>query len=140
MPEFLDELDIRLIGYIHGRAIWKLNSDLRFKLNDRITIIVPKGFETDLASVPRIPLVFMLWGDRVHREAVLHDYLYRKDSLSFVTRACADNIFKIAMKRKNPFYVYEPIYWGVRLGARRCFQKLNVGYHFSRDCRFVSAC
>jgi hypothetical protein len=134
MEEFLDQLDIRLIGYLHGKAIWRLESVLRYG-----GIVVPVNFETDLASVPRIPIIFMLWGDRVHKEAVLHDYLYRKNSVPFVTKDQADSIFKYAMKRKNPAYVYEPIYLGVKYGARKYYHKLPVEYHFSQDYYFIGA-
>ena len=42
------------------------------------TITVPTGFFTDFASVPRMPFVFLLFGDVAHEAAVIHDYLYRK--------------------------------------------------------------
>jgi hypothetical protein len=37
---------------------------------------VPPGFSTDLASIPRIPLLWLWLGDTAREAAVLHDYLY----------------------------------------------------------------
>jgi hypothetical protein len=39
-------------------------------------INVPAGFKTDLASVPRLPVVYLLTGDTSNEAAVVHDYLY----------------------------------------------------------------
>ena len=46
------------------------------------TITVPTGFLTDFASVPRMPFVFLLFGDVAHEAAVIHDYLYKARWLS----------------------------------------------------------
>ncbi len=40
------------------------------------TLVVPEGFITDFASVPRWPLVFLVAGGRADEAAVLHDMLY----------------------------------------------------------------
>lgn len=57
-------------------------------------IVVPEGFVTDFASVPRLPLMFLLAGDEAHEAAVIHDYLYSKQE---VPRDQADAVFKEAM-------------------------------------------
>jgi hypothetical protein len=31
-------------------------------------IEIETGFETDFASVPRLPIVYTLWGNQTHRE------------------------------------------------------------------------
>ena len=49
------------------------------------TITVPAGFQTDLASVPRLPLVFLLAGDCAREAAVVHDYLYTSHQVDRVT-------------------------------------------------------
>lgn len=36
---------------------------------------VPAGFETDFASVPRLPLAYLLTGNTAHAAAVVHDWL-----------------------------------------------------------------
>jgi len=91
------------------------------------TVIVPDGFETDLASVPRIPLVFWFWGGRSHREGVLHDYLYRKDSIPVVARDVADRIFYEAMAcRGKSWNVRWFMFLGVRVGGWTAYHKRNV--------------
>ena len=84
-------------------------------------------FETDFASVPRIPFAYEAWGDRAHREAVLHDYLYRIDSKPIVTYSQANNVFLEAMKATGkPWRIYYPMYWGVVLGGWTAYHKKRV--------------
>ena len=56
--------------------IWILNEDIEVLLTDGRTILIPKGFETDLSSIPRF-----LWGilkpfDKGLLGDVIHDYLW----------------------------------------------------------------
>lgn len=62
-----------------GRAKWSLVHPLVFN-SDIIgrRIVVPQGFTTDYASVPRVPLAYWLTGDTAHASAVIHDYLCRE--------------------------------------------------------------
>jgi len=53
-------------------------------------ITVPAGFPTDLASVPRFPIVYSLCGNVARRAAVLHDYLYTSGR---APRGVADAVF-----------------------------------------------
>jgi hypothetical protein len=57
------------------------------------TFIVPSGFQTDLASVPRLPLVFLLTGDSSRQASVVHDWLY---STHQVRRSVADAVLREA--------------------------------------------
>lgn len=58
-------------------------------------IVVPVGFETDLASIPRA-LQWLFPPDGAYtKAAVLHDYLYR---CGLFSRAQADAIFREAMQ------------------------------------------
>ena len=59
------------------------------------TVIVPVGFETDLASVPRIPLAYLLTGGKANVPAILHDYLYVYGGC---TRREADDAFMECMQ------------------------------------------
>lgn len=71
---------------------WKLLKPLTYDyLGTHIT--APAGFVTDFASVPRIPLVFSVFGDRAHEAATIHDYLY---SIKH-NRKQADSVFKQAL-------------------------------------------
>lgn len=57
-------------------------------------IWIEDGEETDLASVPRLPLMYELCGNLADEPAVLHDGLYRSAT---VTRAQADHVFAEAI-------------------------------------------
>jgi len=95
-------------------------------LNCRIE--VPTGFETDLASVPRVPIIYWFFGNRAHREAVLHDYLFRVDSTPVVPFSQANNVFFEAMAvRKKGACIRYPMWWGVCLGGSGSYHKRKVG-------------
>jgi len=62
--------------------------------NDQEMIIVPRGFITDLASVPRVFHSFIPpWG-KYGQAAILHDYLYETKKYP---KKIADKIFYDAM-------------------------------------------
>lgn len=86
------------IQWVGGSLPWELTSSMIWQDDEAGTIIVPVGFRTDLASVPRLPYVFALTGNRASMPAVLHDFLYHND---LVTREVADRIFYDAMTALN---------------------------------------
>lgn len=82
-----------------GRAVWELLEPLVFESRvlsaaGPVTIVVPPVFRTNYASVPRLPLVFLLAGDRSYEEAALHDWLYTAHT---VEREQADAVFLEAL-------------------------------------------
>jgi hypothetical protein len=109
--EFVTKLDARF----KEDGVWVLNDVLAYH-SDVIdqTITVPKGFETDFASVPRLPFAYALFGGVAQEEAVIHDYLYR--NRPDIPRAKADAVFFEAMcvRGKKPWVRY-PMWWGVRI-------------------------
>lgn len=84
---------LQVTKYATGR--WRLLNSLVYHadLTER-TYVVPAGFVTDFASVPRLPLAYLLAGDTAHRAAVVHDYLYR---YAIEPRKSADRVFCEAM-------------------------------------------
>jgi hypothetical protein len=114
--------------YSLNDSIWTLTRPLIYAsehLNEIIT--VPACFDTDLASVPRVPIIYMCWGARAHYEAVVHDYLYRINSVPDVSRVDADRVFLEAMKvRGKPRRIRWPMYCGVRLGGFAAYHKRRV--------------
>jgi len=59
------------------------------------TVVVPSGFVTDFASVPRLPFAYTLFGGMAKRAAVVHDFLYSEAGK--LPRSKADAVFKEAM-------------------------------------------
>lgn len=100
-----------------------LESDLVFVLRinageTELRFVVPRGFETNLASVPAIfwPILppFGKWS----RPAILHDYLYSKSGEC--SRQLADSLFLEAMQdcgvgwwqRQAIYYAVRAFGWG----------------------------
>lgn len=118
-PHWFDKLVLRKIS---GTHTWRVEKEFRVevKLYDGMSIIVPRDFKTDLASVPQL-----LWSifpkSGVYTEAsVVHDYLYSGMS-SCSKRSAADKIFVDMCKelgvsdlRANLMYLGIRIFGGKR--------------------------
>ncbi len=83
MAKFLNLLSSDEIGTFRGRTVHKLTFNLVW-LNSCKVAVLPYGMESDLASVPRLPIIYLMWGDRAHRPAFLHDGCYRTDFKIYV--------------------------------------------------------
>ncbi len=113
-PRFLDYLDARLLDDIPAtgqNSRWMLLADFRYEsavLGARI--IVPSGFVTDFASVPKqVPLAYALFADQARRPAVVHDYLYQTHMCR--DKAQADEIFEEAMNVIGMHWLDRHIMW-----------------------------
>jgi hypothetical protein len=122
MSQFITPLDTRKLGPgPQGRSTYKLLAPLVYRsdLLDAF-ITVPADFVTDFASVPRLPLMFMVTGDRAHEAAVLHDWLYTvhcHDGRE-VSRAEADAVFREAVAvSEESASLAALMYAGVRIGG-----------------------
>lgn len=74
---------------------------------------VPTGFVTDMASVPRLPLVYLTTGNTAHAAGTLHDHAYQTHAC---TRATADAVFYEAMTASGePWWRRSLMYRAVRL-------------------------
>jgi len=105
--------------WVLSRALTYKNPDIDEDALERIgveikrsKIIVGEGFETDLASVPRICWAFIAPWD-VARAAIIHDLLYKRirqyrgmggDDKKVISEAkkAADDVFHMAMKDAAP--------------------------------------
>lgn len=124
MAQFLTELNARLKD---DDKIWVLDSPLIYQSDILGKIEVPAGFETDFSSVPRVPIAYMLFGGKAHRESVIHDFCYRLDSFPVSTYSQANNVFLEAMKvRGKGFFVRHAMYYGVVAGGWTSFHKRKV--------------
>lgn len=83
------------------------------RLGSEVTIETPFTFDWD--SVPRIPVVYLVFKNRARIAALIHDDLYFRQPVS---RRVADLVFLDAMKAEGlPFYFYWPKYLAVRAGG-----------------------
>lgn len=109
---FMTSLDVSMIKTEPER--WELDSPLVFfseLVGEKIT--VPKGFTTDFASVPRVPVVYLLYANRGKKAAVIHDYLYR---YKLYDRATCDAVFREALAADGEgFFISWAMWSGVRL-------------------------
>lgn len=110
--EYLTELDVRVVP-----AGWMLLLPFEAKLHaddgTQEWLVVPAGFTTDGASVPRLPGAYLLFGGRARKAATLHDYCYERQR----DRAQADAIFLAAMEQEESAVVRGLMWAGVRLGG-----------------------
>ncbi len=79
---------------------------------------IPRGFVTDLASVPRLFWTAFPPCGKYTSAAVVHDYLYWNQA-NGCDRECADDILLIAMEESGVGYITrKAIYRAVRTGGR----------------------
>ena len=130
-PAFPDVAQFSDAGMRGDCRIFQLTEPFRYR-SSLGTITIPKGFFTDGASVPRIFWnIFSPWGS-YFSAALVHDYLYSKDSNDIYPiseRSVADKIFKEAMFNAGVGWVTrETVYRAVRLGGWASYKK-----KFSKD-------
>ena len=124
-PRFLTRLAAEKVGYdLEGRALWRLTAPLAY-LSPRFGLrVVPAGFVTNYASVPRLPVVFLVAGGMADEMAVLHDHAY---TIRDLARESADALFLEAMgaetaipadyDRPVPAWLARLMYQAVRIGG-----------------------
>lgn len=112
MSKFLTDLRVKSLN----DREWLLLDDLVYASDVMGGLItVPTGFITDLASVPRLPLAYLLAGGKANRPAVVHDFLYVE---LIGTRAQADAVFLEAMEVDGQsWWRRRLMYTAVRLGG-----------------------
>lgn len=108
-------------GSTFSNPKWELVSPLEYESKANGTFVVPVGFQTDFASVPKLPFVFEYFGDSGDACAVLHDYLYTQGSLP---RKVCDSIYEEAMNESGINWVKRKAMWlAVRLMGWRYYKK-----------------
>ena len=125
-PAFPDVAVFKDAGMRGDCRIFQLTEPFRYRSSLGI-ITIPKCFFTDGASVPKIFWsVFSPWGS-YFSAALVHDYLYSKDSdeaFSVGSRAVADKIFKEAMFNAGVGWITrETVYRAVRIGGWASYKK-----------------
>jgi hypothetical protein len=126
MNAFPDVAQFSDAGMRGDCRIFQLTENFRYHSSVG-TITIRKGFYTDGASVPRIFWnIFSPFGS-YFSAALVHDFLYSKDSneiFPLTDRKEADLIFKEAMFNANVGWVTrETVYRAVRLGGWASYKK-----------------
>lgn len=117
---FLTKLKVEFIR----NGTWRLLQSFDVMVNN-VVYSVPAGFETDFASVPRLPITFSLFGDIGHRSAVLHDFLYSGEVN--VTREFADDVLRNALIEEGvSTWKARSMWLAVRLGGGSHFESFEV--------------
>ena len=102
---------------------WILGKPLVYETRKGIIIEAPKGFVTDLASIPRIFQILIPKAGKHRSPAVIHDLLYVKKGrlgLKKFTREEADELFLEAMEDVGVSYWKRySMYWAVRAAVWR---------------------
>lgn len=129
------------VTYYNG-TYWEVLTPFTYVIDDTTEVIVPKGFLTDLASVPQL-----FWnilppqGDSAVQygpAAVVHDYLYRfghvfnykTNTYQQIDRVQADNILFQAMTELKVMSVVKYlIYYGVRIGGSSSWNFYSLDHH-----------
>jgi len=124
MGKFSSDLQVTLKceAYRNGRSEWVVDEPLHYysDLTGK-SYVIPQGFVTDFASVPRIPFVFELFGDTIHAPATVHDWLYRTGN---ETRKVADAILREASLSINaPAWKVNAIYYAVRIFGAKYYKR-----------------
>ena len=119
MSAFLGDLHVHLVSEDKaGHSVWELDEDFGFHSDAMgMDIWARKGEQTDFASIPRAPIIFVMEGDKGHKAAVIHDHLYR-ESPHTMNRLNADNILKEALLVEGFTEDEAQAWWvGVRFGG-----------------------
>lgn len=110
---------------LQDRYLWKMFQPFAFYLTEDNSdiIVVPAGFVTDLASVPRVFWSLMPPDGKYAKAAIIHDYLYDN---GLRTKKQADLIFLDAMRVLNvPRWKRAILYLAVRLFGRGNYEKIS---------------
>lgn len=91
--------------------------------------MIPRGYITDHASVPRLAWAFIPpVADEIAEASIPHDFFYTKDS-DFVPRKFADECLKeLARVNGASWITSQAAYRAVRVGAKGLYRK-----QYSRD-------
>ena len=116
-PRFMAELDLRYLGWHNGRPLFRLLEP--FTYFSKVTqkgYTVPAGFEFNGPSVPRVPLAYLLFGERGFLASAVHDWLVEHPEIE--PRSVADRIYREALGVEGLAPVVgDAMYAGVRIGA-----------------------
>lgn len=113
---FRTELRLQLVDDLY----FMLLQPFVVELDDQ-TLIVPPDFLTDFDSVPKVPLLYLLFSGQGKKAAVMHDFLYSAGApreFKLLGRRWADRAYWRGMIDSGvESGIAEAKYSGVRLGG-----------------------
>lgn len=127
MAGFLNNLSATKIG----KGLWRLDQPLMYQCDELDCVIaVPAGFVCDLESIGRwLTIWYILLAHTADRAGVVHDYLYRKDSVPEVSRKKADAVYREAsLAADNHKWQAYSKWLGVRAGGRWSYHKKSINW------------
>lgn len=105
----------------------QLTADLEYFDDSIGVIVVPKGFKTDFATIPRIFWSIIAPIGKWTLPSVLHDYLYDCGYKYGISRKKADKIFYDAMIKSHVARITANVMWCcVRAFARKHYNKGDI--------------
>lgn len=118
-----DYVDIRLFRYDKLDHV-ELIENLEYQHKENFKFIIPKGFKTDLASIPRLFWSIVAPIGKHSLAAILHDFLYSEGFKLGISRKEADQIFYEAMLKSHVAKITAFILWFfVRIFGKRFYKK-----------------
>lgn len=127
IAEFLTRLEVRE----HLPGEWVLTSLLQYRSAAGDLYGVPRGFVTDLASLPAVARIFIDRNGASRRAAVLHDWLY---CLNAGERKDADDLFLEAMSVSGVGWLQRwTMYSAVRAAGWVYWNRRHLGLEVGRD-------
>lgn len=125
---FFNPLDLRDVD---GRN-WIVLADLVYQAHDGWDYHVPRGFKTDLASIPQFFWRLFPKTGEYDRAAVLHDWLYTNQGNDrgipnrILTKPEVDLLFLEAMESLHvPYLRRNVMYWAVRLFGQGAWDSVD---------------
>ena len=98
-----------------GPEKWRVEESFIFQ-----DLHIPVGFETDLDTVPRIPVFHMIFKNRTVFGAIVHDFCYRNK----LGKEKSDKLFLYAMETEGVRKRYRiPIYYAVKFFGKYSYNK-----------------
>lgn len=114
--EFVKPHDLLKVVDMQPANSWGLLEEIHAIITDDdgtvSDVLIPAGYVTDFASVPRVPILFEMFGGLANKAAALHDWLYTVHSRP---REWCDSVLRAAMLATGfSHFQAEAFYLGVR--------------------------
>jgi hypothetical protein len=128
IPRFLRRPRVSYNPALNPKRPWRVETECVYftdVTDPPRKLVVPRGYATDLASVPRVPGIYWRYGNTAVLPAIVHDYLYEHNPYG-CTRKEADQVFLEAMhEEEDPSAITARwvMYQAVRVGAWRTWRR-----------------